>query len=94
MHLCLIGAGEEHLAYQYTHTHAHAHSHSHSHSLTAAHTPPALHPSLAQAIAEHDASLSAVALFFQKKNFPHVSILEGGFFAAAKYLNRQASQVW
>jgi len=43
---------------------------------------------LNQLIEEHDAKLNAVAMYFLKRSFLHISILDGGFLEAARYLQR------
>lgn len=48
-----------------------------------------LNPSLTQLIAEDESRTSLCALFFAKKGFPFVSILEGGFCGAHAWLSRQ-----
>jgi len=44
--------------------------------------------SIQKSLAEYRARLNAVAMFFMKKSFNHVSILDGGFINAAKYLRK------
>ena len=44
--------------------------------------------SLANVIREDYARLNSVAMFFLKKSFKHVSILDGGFVAAVRYLRQ------
>lgn len=48
-----------------------------------------VNPSLAQLIEEDESRTSLCALFFAKKGFPFVSILEGGFCGAHAWLSRQ-----
>ena len=48
-----------------------------------------LNPSLTQLIGEDESRTSLCALFFSKKGFPFVSILEGGFCGAHAWLSRQ-----
>ncbi|KAI2513369.1 hypothetical protein MHU86_1140 [Fragilaria crotonensis] len=48
-----------------------------------------LNPSLTQLIGEDESRTSLCALFFAKKGFPFVSILEGGFCGAHAWLSRQ-----
>lgn len=48
--------------------------------------------SLTQLIAEDESRTSLCALFFAKKGFPFVSILQGGFCAAHAWLSRQGPQ--
>jgi hypothetical protein len=47
-----------------------------------------MNPSLAQLISEDDSRTSLCALFFAKKGFPFVSILQGGFCGAHAWLAR------
>lgn len=51
-------------------------------------TPSSSFALLEEAMSEYHASLTSVVVFFLKKGFRHVSILDGGFMAAARYLLR------
>jgi len=79
-HLCLIGPGEDFLRWSFEQ----ANSRRSGNRKTDA-------PQLALAIEESAAKVNAVAMFFLKRSFKHVSILDGGFIAAAKYLNQPNS---
>ena len=43
-------------------------------------------PALQELLQEYELQLNTVALFFLKKGFAHVSILDGGFHKALQYV--------
>jgi hypothetical protein len=88
-HLCVMGVGEEYIQAKVA---AAGSSHSSSSSSSQQHssldTPSSAFALLDEALAEYHASLMNVVVFFQKKGFRHVSILDGGFVAAVRHLLR------
>jgi hypothetical protein len=79
-HLCIMGVGEEYIQAKVNANGASSHN-----SLDAPSTSFAL---LNEALTEYHATLMNVVVFFMKKGFRHVSILDGGFVAAARHLLR------
>eukprot|EP00603_Paraphysomonas_imperforata_P008007 CAMPEP_0114431854 /NCGR_PEP_ID=MMETSP0103-20121206/10834_1 /TAXON_ID=37642 ORGANISM="Paraphysomonas imperforata, Strain PA2" /NCGR_SAMPLE_ID=MMETSP0103 /ASSEMBLY_ACC=CAM_ASM_000201 /LENGTH=1306 /DNA_ID=CAMNT_0001601471 /DNA_START=25 /DNA_END=3945 /DNA_ORIENTATION=- len=80
-HLCIMGVGEEYIQ-------AKVSSNGSNHSKSSLDTPSTSFALLDEALAEYHATLMNVVVFFMKKGFRHVSILDGGFVAAARHLLR------
>jgi hypothetical protein len=74
LHLCIIGAGEDFFRATYQQQ-----KQGKLQELD----------SLQSVIADDRARLNAVAMFFLKRSFPHVSILDGGFISAVRHLRKQ-----
>lgn len=100
-HLCLIGAGDAyHQWYHSTYQQGVTTSTSSSSSdgqqkkglaswstLLVSNSRADINKSILEAIKTEKSTLNSIALFFHKKSFKHVSILDGGFVGAARYLN-------
>lgn len=87
VHICLIGAGEDYLRWQYEQEHP-SFRRKRERMEAAGRGKPPDPASLTQSIDEEKSRMNAVAMFFLKKSFPHISVLHGGFTAAVQYLYR------
>jgi len=83
VHLCLIGVGEKYIRWRFERSHADRQSSGPQSSEDAF--------ELDRQLEEYHGKLNAVAMFFLKKSFSNISILDGGFMAAVESLQRPES---
>eukprot|EP01035_Chromulina_nebulosa_P019573 gene19573-25474_t len=86
VHLCIIGAGEDYYKWKEANSQT---SKNIWQGLLLSKTNSI--PSTSSLSISEESNLNSVAMFFMKKSFKHVSVLDGGFTAAAKYLYENQS---
>eukprot|EP01038_Epipyxis_sp_PR26KG_P007641 gene7641-10401_t len=82
VHICLIGSGKAYYDWYYKNKYPNKKQFKTKGSMELSH-----------AINEQTARLNAVAMYFLKRSFKHISVLEGGFVSAVKYLHRMDSHL-